>query len=244
MIPVVLGRRSILACQKAMKPGTLSDMGDHAREGRGFLQPKSWSRASHQPRFETIRPYVEGRSVLDLGCATGHSRPDWLHGAISDAASEAVGVDLDQRKIDLARAQGYPLIRGDAETVRLDRTFEVVFAGELLEHLTCFTQFFDTVRAHLDPGGSLVLTTPNAFGVSNFVYRLGGAVRVNDDHTCWFCRDTLRQLLAKNGFTMEQLTYLRSESPSRGRRSLARIVRAPLPEQLAWNTLVAMAKPT
>lgn len=143
-----------------------------------------------------------------------------------------------------SRAQGYPLIRGDAETVRLDRTFEVVFAGELLEHLTCFTQFFDTVRAHLDPGGSLVLTTPNAFGVSNFVYRLGGAVRVNDDHTCWFCRDTLRQLLAKNGFTMEQLTYLRSESPSRGRRSLARIVRAPLPEQLAWNTLVAMAKPT
>ena len=56
----------------------------------------------------------------------------------------------------------------------LGRTFDTVFAGELIEHLGNVDGFLSSARRHLEPGGQLVLTTPNVFYVGNFVYRWGG----------------------------------------------------------------------
>lgn len=164
-------------------------------DGKHFLQP-SWTKSTYRDRFESIRPYVVGRSVLDLGAGSGYRREDWFHHLIRDHASEVVGVEMSREFIDGAREQrGVELVEGDAESVRLDRTFEVVFAGELIEHLSCFTGLIETAHAHLAPGGRFILTTPNAFAFSNFVYRLGGKAAVHSEHTCWFCEDTLSQLL-------------------------------------------------
>lgn len=210
-----------------------------------LLQPK-WSRhsgASIAYRFEAARPYLSGKAVLDLGSASGHGRKDWIHGLITSAADSTVGVDLNENSVNAARAGGYDLIRGDIETVRLDRRFDVVFAGELIEHLTNFRALFETARHHLRNDGVLILTTPNAFGFSNFVYRLGGKPSVNRDHTCWFCEDTLRQLINKCGFDVVEMKYLEHGSPNRARATVANAMRAVLPGRLAWNTLFAVARP-
>jgi len=210
---------------------------------RGFLQRKNWSQGSHLPRFEAVRSYVSGKRVLDVGCVSGHWRPDWLHGLIAGVASEVVGVDLDRAAVDLLNQRGYSFVHGNAEELRLGRKFDVVFAGEILEHLTSFRGFFDSMREHLEPGGKLVLTTPNAFGISNFVYRLAGNARVHREHTCWFCHDTLRQLVERNSFRVESMSCLHFETAGWARRLLAHSVRAALPEQLAWNTLMVVATP-
>jgi 2-polyprenyl-3-methyl-5-hydroxy-6-metoxy-1,4-benzoquinol methylase len=210
---------------------------------RGFLQRKSWSQGSHLPRFEAIRPYVEGKSVLDVGCVSGHWRNDWLHGLISSVSREVVGVDLDREAIDKLNARGFSFVHGNAESLNLGRKFDVVFAGEIIEHLTCFRGFFESMREHLTADGRLVLTTPNAFGVSNFVYRLWGQARVHPEHTCWFCSDTLKQLLERHRFEVVSSRCLHFETVGFARRLLAHPARALLPEHLAWNTLLVVAKP-
>ena len=72
---------------------------------------------------------------------------------------------------------GTTCVAADAEEFDLGRSFEVVWAGEIIEHLSCAGGFLDAARRHLEPGGRLVITTPNAFAVSNFVYRIGGRPR-------------------------------------------------------------------
>lgn len=204
------------------------------------LQP-DWKQSSHRERFAAVRPYVEGRSVLDIGAGTGYRRSDWMHGLIAEAARETVGLELDRRKVAEGIARGADLREGNAESFDLGRTFEVVWAGELIEHLDNPGHFLDAARRHLAPDGRLVLTTPNVFGVSNFVYRLWGTARVNAEHTCWFCEVTLRQLLERHGFEVEEISYLAHRTPGRARSLAARLVRWPLPDRLAENTILAVA---
>ena len=213
-------------------------------EKRAFLQPKRFTAGAFVERGDAIRPFVEGRTVLDLGCASAFGRPDWMHAQLSGMASQLVGVDLDDAAVGRIRSEGYDVRQGDAENLNLDERFDVVFAGELIEHLERFPDFFESVRRHLAPGGKLVLTTPNPFALSCFIYRMSKDVWVNSDHTCWFCEHTLPQLAARCDFDVEQTSYIGHPTPGRLRRIVANAVRAPLPDRLSWGTMLAVAKPT
>ncbi len=212
-------------------------------EKRAFLQPKRFTAGSFLERGDKIRPFVEGRTVLDLGCASAFGRPDWMHAQLTNMASRVVGVDLDADVVPRICAEGYDVRQGDAENLDLGEQFDIVFAGELIEHLERFPDFFDSVRRHLTPGGKLILTTPNPFALSCFVYRLSKDVWVNADHTCWFCEHTLPQLAARSDFEVEQISYIGHPTPGKVRRIVANAVRAPLPDRLSWGTMLAVAKP-
>lgn len=217
--------------------------GEHAVKGGHPLQPKTWTAGSHRERFEFVRPLVENRAVLDVGAGSGVDRPDWMHALIAGVATKAVGVELDERLAARARELGFDVVVGDAEAIELGGRFDVVWAGELIEHLSCPGRFLDGVAAHLVPGGELVLTTPNAFAVSNFVYRIGGRPRVNAGHVCWYDETTLRHLLARHGFDVREVSYVPHRTPGRVRSLAARSVRALLPDRLALNTLLVVATP-
>jgi len=207
------------------------------------LQPKDWRSGSHAARFEHVRPYLARRTVVDVGAGSGIDRPDWMHAAVASVATLAVGVELDERLAERARERGYDVVAGDAQTFDLGRTFDVVWAGELIEHLSCAGGFLEAARRHLEPGGRLVLTTPNAFAVANFVYRIGGRPRINRGHTCWYDETTLSQLLHRHGYEVLEVAYLAHRTPGRARALVAGAVRAVLPHHLAENTLLMVATP-
>jgi hypothetical protein len=88
-----------------------------------------------------------------------------------------------------------------------------------------------------------VLTTPNAFYVGNFVYRLGGHGQVHPEHTCWFCEDTLRRVLAVEGFGNVDILFSAHASPTPARRLASATARRLLPPRLAMDTIIAVASP-
>ena len=50
---------------------------------------------------------------------------------------------------------------GDAEHFALDRQFDTIVAGDLIEHLGNVEGFLKSVMGCLAPGGKLVIQTPN-----------------------------------------------------------------------------------
>jgi 2-polyprenyl-3-methyl-5-hydroxy-6-metoxy-1,4-benzoquinol methylase len=181
--------------------------------------------------------------VLDIGAASGFRRSDWMHAQLARHAKRAVGVDIDADAIEeIRRRGGFDIRLADAQSMDLGETFDVVFAGELIEHLSDFDSFMTGVRRHLRRGGTFLLTTPNAFCVSNFVYRIGYKPRVHPEHTCWFCEDTIRTLVARGGFTVDTVEYVRHRTPGRWRRIAAGLARSIVPERLAWRTLLVAAR--
>lgn len=195
-------------------------------------------------RVEALRAIVAGRSVIDLGfvdegqMASKRGRGTWLHEVVAAAARELVGVDADADGVRRARALGFRAHVADVEDAdslaRLAlEPAEVVLAGELLEHLDRPGGFLAAVRQLVAPGGSLVLTTPNAHALTNVLGGLAGRELVNPDHVAWLSWRTLETLLSRNGWSLESIAYYRFPRVDGG---------PPLPRAL-FNAYQALALP-
>ncbi len=153
----------------------------------------------------------EGSTVLDVGFwgqGTGPDSPRWVHALLGKRAKELWGIDLEY---DEARLPGPPAryARMSAESFSLDKRFDVIFAGDLIEHLPNPGLFLDACRAHLAEGGTLVLTTPNAFNLFNMAEKLTkDEPTVNHDHTCYYNHKTLAHLLDKREWVVAETAYL------------------------------------
>jgi 2-polyprenyl-3-methyl-5-hydroxy-6-metoxy-1,4-benzoquinol methylase len=206
------------------------------------LQPKWDGTDSIRERFDAVRPLLHGGTVLDIGCASRYGRDDWLHGLLARDVPGVVGIDVNAKIVAELQTAGYDVRLGDAQDFDLGQRFNVVFAGELIEHLDNVHGFLTSVRRHLVPGGRLVLTTPNAFYVGNFIYRLGGHARVHPQHTAWYCESTLRRVLSVNGFPSAAVHYIGHASRTPARRLASYGFRHLLPDHLALDTMVAVAE--
>lgn len=102
--------------------------------------------------------------VLDYGCAHGHySVPI----AKTFPKGEFVGVDISERAVKAARrwierdgvANASFLQMFDGVLGTLEK-FDVIVAGEVLEHVIDPWKLLDDLKAALKPGGCLIITTP------------------------------------------------------------------------------------
>jgi len=209
--------------------------------GQSILQP-SWVKSTKSTRFDQVKHFFEGKDVLDIGCVVGFKKPDWMHANIQRVAKSIQGIDIDRKKIEEIQAEGYNVQYGDAQNFDLGRTFDLVHAGELIEHLDNFHGFLSSAKKHMDNESRLLITTPNALRVGNFVYSMTGGLKVNDEHTCWFCKTTLQTLLERNGLEIEQMGYLKHETYSLPRKAASKIMRSILSEDNRWNTIYVYAK--
>ena len=156
----------------------------------------------HRHKKDWIIPYVQGKKVLDLGCVC-HSlgeteSDDWLHKIICSHASSVLGVDYLEEEVNILRERGYNIVCADVQALDLKEKFEVIVAGDLIEHLSNIGNFLQAVRQHLLSGGQFIVTTPNPVHFLRFVILLfTGKVGANAEHTCWFTRKVLDQLVGR-----------------------------------------------
>jgi len=79
-------------------------------------------------------------------------------------------------------------------------SFDVVVAGELIEHLNNPGKFFSALMEVMTPETLLILTTPNVHAMKLALYTLLGKERVNEDHRFFFSFSTLSRMLIVHNF--------------------------------------------
>lgn len=171
---------------------------------------RRWAPAEAFPlvrsKFGRILELVEGKDVLDCGCigSAAESRDEvrqTSHEQIALKAKYCLGVDIWREEIEKRKTMGYNVVWGNVERMSLERTFDVIVASDLIEHLANPGLFLERAREHLRDRGLLCLVTPNAHSLNTSAKGfLGFRAAVNPEHTCWYDPTTLRQLLARYGF--------------------------------------------
>lgn len=164
----------------------------------------------HKVRY--VVRYAEGRDVLDLGCVQhnpqGYKSRYWVHNALREKAKSVLGMDLAAEGVEYLKARGFDIVHGDAQNYDLGRDFDVIVAGDLIEHLEDFAGFLESAKRHLRPGGSLLISTPNPWYwrmvVQSIRYK---EVPNNPEHTCWLCPRTLRQLVQRHGMDIDDIQF-------------------------------------
>ena len=173
-------------------------------------------------RLNFIKSICEGKKVLHLGCTNWPYTLDainagiLLHSELAKVSDELYGFDFDQEGIDVLASKGFTnLYRADLEKldeVDLNETFDVIIAGEMIEHLNNSGLFLDGIKRFMNAGTQLVITTVNAYsGMRFFVYGLrgnGGASEpVHPDHIAYYSYSTLTLLLERHKFNVDRFMF-------------------------------------
>ena len=163
------------------------------------------------PKIKFITDRCDGKSVLDLGCVQHDARfadnKFWVHKAVEAKAKDVLGLDLHQEGVEALSAKGYNMVHGDAQNFDFGRKFEVIVAGDLIEHLSNFAGFFESCARHMDSNSSLIICTPNPWHWHKVIKALKGPVPVNEEHTCWMCPKTLEQLAERFDLKIAEVEY-------------------------------------
>ena len=172
---------------------------DQVFTSRGGAQSK-W----HHQKFERILQELAGSTAhLDFGCG-----PGTLVGLLPEQTM-AVGVDIAAPQIEYAR-QHYPfksfLTIEPGPLPFPDSSFATVSCIEVVEHLPWETDVNTLGELYrvLEPGGKLVLTTPNyrsGWPVLEWCVNRVARVTYQDQHICKFSAAKLATLLQRTGFS-------------------------------------------
>lgn len=167
----------------------------------------------YRDKIDWIVPKTKGKKVLDLGCVRHNieetRKSEWLHGLIVGVASDVLGVDYLVDEVKALQNSGYKVACANVETMDLPGKYEVVVAGDLIEHLNNFGLFLERVKHHLADDGIFVLTTPNPVNLMRFVRVLAsGKPGANPEHTCWFTEKVLLQLADRYDLTAREIVYI------------------------------------
>lgn len=150
-------------------------------------------------------------TVLDigfLGQGIQEDDPNWPHAVLKRTAKNVYGLDLE---LPDTYGNNPKYQEASAESFSFPIAFDVIFAGDLIEHLSNPGLFLDTAKQHLAPGGRLILTTPNTFNLFNIAEKLTKyEPTVNPDHTFYFNSKVLAKLLEKNGMHADAVHYVYS----------------------------------
>jgi 2-polyprenyl-3-methyl-5-hydroxy-6-metoxy-1,4-benzoquinol methylase len=172
---------------------------------------------------------VAAARVLDVGCGEGHFAE-----AFADRGAQVVGIDVAEEPLRRARAR-----RPDLDLRRVepagpwplaDVSFDVLWAGEVIEHVADTSAWFSEARRVLRSGGALVLSTPAHEPLTRAALALSGRAfeahfDPRADHLRFYTRRALHELLADFGFEAMQTRAI-GGSPGARRVLLASARRA------------------
>lgn len=173
-------------------------------------------------RLDTLKGYCAGKKVLHLGCTNyPYTQPaidsgTLLHFELEQIASDLYGFDFDQDGIDILLNHGSKNIhRADLEhleDVDLNQTFDVIVAGEMIEHLNNPGLFLEGIKRFMGPGTILIITTINAYcGMRFFQYgltkRYGRNEPVHPDHVAYYSYATLNVIIKRYGLDVTDFMF-------------------------------------
>jgi len=128
-----------------------------------WIKHKVWrnlTREKHQERFRTICSFLEGETLIDVGCGCGHST-----NYMSEIRSGTwIGIDFSEQAILKAKEffPQYEFYYADLFDLALETgrsQFDSVICSEVIEHVEKDQELFDELLSITKK--VLVITTPN-----------------------------------------------------------------------------------
>mgnify|MGYP001569013030 CR=1 FL=1 len=154
--------------------------------------------------LEYLQREVPRGKLLDVGCSNG----DFLHFA-GERGFDVHGVEVNSLTADVARARGLDVRQGTLYDARYpDGFFDVVFLGDIIEHVRDPRQLLVECKRVLKAGGTLVISTPNLDSfwarTTHKLYRwfkIPWSVLTPPHHLFQFSENNLKQFLGHNNFS-------------------------------------------
>ena len=182
-----------------------------------------WRRGGmiYGPQLEDKKAFIKenvgkGKRVLDIGCGEGYVS------SVLVGDNEVFGLEIAEPAIEEAKKKGIKAFTSNLEDIPLpDRSFDVVLALDILEHL--FDPVFVLREANrvLKDEGMLIISVPNAANIySRLIYTVTGELKdaaeiseirspefLFSEHIRFFSAKKIRKTLQSTGFKITIFHY-------------------------------------
>ncbi len=181
-------------------------------------------------RIYLIKKYCKGKKVLDIGSVESNfnsvnENPLWLHKHIKSVSKSVLGLDYSKKDVDMLNSFGFNMIHANAENFNLNKKFEVIVAGEIIEHLGNPGNFINSVKSHMNKDTIFIITTPNVFSIRRLI---GSLLKIflkeQKDHVAYYSNSMIRGLLNRYDLRIVDIKYLYSEDKNKIRLILEKFL--------------------
>jgi SAM-dependent methyltransferase len=152
----------------------------------------------------------KGQKVLDLGCYHGDVVKE-----ISQLGFQGYGADVFQENVETATknfAEGnFSVVDFNGKFPYPDNSFDIIWAGDIIEHVYDTINLFSELNRILKKNGSLVCSTPYHGIVKMVVISLIDLKKhfhPEHPHIRFYTNKSLRMILNKYGFIVRKEHYL------------------------------------
>jgi len=130
------------------------------------------SRGELSQRVRYAIEMIEGKMVLDVGCASGT-----ITKKIAERDHKVLGIDVLKSSIDIAKEfNSHPNATYEVRDLITnpfpENSFNCILFLETIEHVENPFQYLKEFHRILKPNGCLILSTPNATSLKNLFYAL------------------------------------------------------------------------
>ena len=173
----------------------------------------------HWQGDECSRTPLEGKTALDVGCGAG-----LLAEPLVRLGAKVTGLDASPEVISVARdhaaAVGLEIDYRVGDIQELQGQFDLITCMEVVEHVADPAAFIRALANRLAANGLLIMSTPNATGLSKFLMitvgeGLGQIPKGTHDFGKFIAPDRLKVLLAEAGLKCIDVEGI-AWSPTRG----------------------------
>jgi 2-polyprenyl-3-methyl-5-hydroxy-6-metoxy-1,4-benzoquinol methylase len=172
---------------------------------------------ANDPRTLALRLIAPGKAVLELGPATGR-----VTRVLSERGCRVVAVERDGTMVPNLEPYCSRVIVGDVEQLSLkevfgDERFDVILAGDFLEHLAHPLELLQDLRRYLSEEGYVVASIPNIAHGSVRLSLLQGKFEYTDvgildrTHLRFFTLESILRLFADAGFAIVDVQRVRQD---------------------------------
>lgn len=152
-------------------------------------------------------------SLLDIACNDGELTSNYTQ------FGQVLGIDINKEAVALSKKRGIPCLQADIADIKdkYKNTFDVVIAGDIIEHVFDTDQFLRNIHTVLKKNGTLLLTTANVASFGRRIMLLLGknpfleysselpSIEFNVGHIRYYTIANMRQQLDHTGYNEVKL---------------------------------------
>jgi 2-polyprenyl-3-methyl-5-hydroxy-6-metoxy-1,4-benzoquinol methylase len=153
--------------------------------------------------FAYFRPYLKRTDiVLDFGCGNGG-----ILRLIAQVVQQAEGLEVNPASAAMARVQQLTVFSSFDALVREPR-YDIIVSNHVLEHVCDVCSTLERLRAHLKPGGRLVMKLP--IDDARTKYQRGWSRNDSDHHLQTWTPRLFANVLFESGFEVNECRVVTS----------------------------------
>jgi 2-polyprenyl-3-methyl-5-hydroxy-6-metoxy-1,4-benzoquinol methylase len=171
------------------------------------------------PWFKVLELIPQKAKVLDIGCSSGN------FGAVlierKSCVVDGVELDIDDAKKAAKVLSSIKMLNIETDDISEieDKYYDVVYFGDVIEHLVNPVAALKRVKSKLKPGGSVIFSIPNMAHMSVRLMLMGGKFDygntglLDKTHLHFYDLDEITRVFSSAGYRIENLDWVARDIP-------------------------------